>query len=131
MQDNTSKVFEKVLSLVEERVFSGQAESVLRELGLTVTPVDMTHIFFQNADASMKGELMFGAASGKLIKVLVKPSKEVYNIWAYLAKSLPDYNYLGITRIADSISKNTRILLNNGFLTGRFIWIYNRDVKPC
>jgi len=126
---NSNKIFEKLLALAEERSFNWQTESVLDELNLTLTPIDDSHILFQNADASIKGELVFGFA-GRLIKTLVKPSKEVYQIWAHLSKSLPDYQYMGVTGIADSISKNTRIMLNNNIFTGRLISIYHRDLKP-
>ncbi len=127
--ENPSKIFEKLLAMVEERVFNYHAESLCEEIGLILSPIDDSHITFKDGSGSIMGELVFGFA-GRLIKVVVKPSKEVYQIWAHLSKSLPDYQYMGITGIADSVSKNTRIMLKNNILTGRLISIYHRDLTP-
>ena len=56
---NTSKIFEALLALVEERSFLGQVDKVISELGMEISMIDDSHFLIQNYDSSIKCELVF------------------------------------------------------------------------
>jgi len=126
---SNQKLFQSIVSLVEKQTFSYETEEKMIELGFFLTLINDNHLMFQHNNLILRGELVFGY-TGRLIKTVIMPSVEIYKEWKSIAKSLPTYQWVSITSIAESISRNTRIMFLRNIFVSAKIAIYNRNVSP-
>jgi hypothetical protein len=121
-----SKIFEKLIALAEERSFNWKVEEVFEGLGFSISQHDASNYIFKNHDVSIKGELYYSSHS-RLVRCIIHPTKEMYNTFKQLSKSLPGYSFM--MGIADSPGKFTRITFQNIPFTPRRVSFHISDMN--
>ena len=121
-----SKIFEQILTLVEERSPNWKVEEVFNDLGFSIKQHDSSNFFFSSSVLSIKGELYYSSHS-RLVRCIVHPTKGMYKNWKHLAKSLPSYNFM--LNIADSSRKFTKITFQNIIFSPRIVSFHIGDLR--
>ena len=127
--NSIQEIFLTLVNLVESSVFNFEAEEKMKDQGFFLTLISENHVMCQHDNLILRGELVFGFA-GRLVKIVIEPSVEEYKNWKSIAKSLPTYQWFNMLSLADSVSRNTKIMFTKNIFMPARVTIFHRNVTP-